>query len=330
MLQDKIMTHVLTLYIAMYMAEVNCYCRQAETIVGPSYFMVGCNLSIIPTFYREQREIRRFDLTKNLFTSVEEGTFRKCPHLQSLSLSYNRIGRIHPKAFGGTIIHTIELHENRMLCLPDFPSINNTLRNLHLDSNRLGECESPIKRCNTKYYRLETMTLTENKLTYLPQIIYCTKRLRVLHIGRNHFTAIPDILHILRRPRPNCDEMNHCNLLIGGNPIVCDCAATWLKQYEEKFEVRVMLLSSKCPTGNHSGLHWHRLRSFDLKLLCPPSTTEGSLYLTGATTEMTIDYYHDAPEVHWIKVHTSNGFVSGKLNILVLTFMLWSILLSLL
>ena len=181
------------------MAGVQCGCKH-NMQENFSLVKVACSLNKLPENIPSPGTLQRYYLAKNEITSIDRGVFQHYSHLYLLDLESNRINRIHPTAFSGTIISTLILCNNNLICVPHFTSINNTLTHLYLDNNRLGECESPATICKSNFYRLEELNLYNNNLTYLPHIIYCTKRLKYLELQRNTFTTIPDLSNLLRRP----------------------------------------------------------------------------------------------------------------------------------
>ena len=260
------------LCLALSITELNSYCKRGY-VRNYKVGMSNCNLSKVPTNIPNPGTVHHYFLTQNCFKSFEERAFQKYFHLQEVALGTNQICSIHPTAFSGTIINRLELYENNLHCVPDLTSINNTLTYLDLSQYQLGMCESPNTKCLSNFYRLESLCLSSNYLTYLPHIIYCTKRLKDLVLSFNQFTSIPDLSKILKRPYTS----RHLQLY--GNPITCDCEATWLRKYEEKYEVRAVPWDYKCTTGKHTGLCWSDLKSEDTGTLCPPTTAAEGLEL---------------------------------------------------
>ena len=75
------------------------------------------------------------DLSSNAFVAVGATVYSQFTALQTLKLSNNLISSVDPAAFSGTVIAYLHLSNNRLLTLPDFRILNQTLTNIYLDSN---------------------------------------------------------------------------------------------------------------------------------------------------------------------------------------------------
>ena len=115
---------------------------------------------------------------------IGDNAFGSFHSLLYVNLEKNRITKISPSAFTGTMVLRLSLSLNSLICIPDLRSIKISLQELNLDANKLGLCQIRTRMCNTTY-ALRRLSLSSNGLTHLPRLVFCSKNLKYLNLVRN-------------------------------------------------------------------------------------------------------------------------------------------------
>ena len=108
------------------------------------YYAKGKQLTSIPILAKPQ-QFTGARLNNNNLTYIGDNEFARWTSLKGLYLHKNQITT---SAFTGTKIQVIEMHTNKLTCLPDLRAISSTLQFLILNSNRLGQCNHTNEKCS--------------------------------------------------------------------------------------------------------------------------------------------------------------------------------------
>ncbi|XP_026650072.2 transforming growth factor beta activator LRRC32 isoform X1 [Zonotrichia albicollis] len=139
--------------------------------------------------------------------------FYNVPHLKHLSLSKNNISRLHPHAFSGTPLLSLDLSANRDLSMPmgALAGLELSLQELSLRDNQMDEVALPCLGT------LRVLDLSGNHLSLLPTGLSCSP-LQSLDVRNNNLQALGAVRswsHSLRA------------VSVAGNPWSC-CSLGWL------------------------------------------------------------------------------------------------------
>ncbi|XP_067679142.1 toll-like receptor 4 [Haliotis asinina] len=212
--------------------------------------------------------LHTLDLSHNGFQYIR-GYVKGLCHVQTLYLSH---GFVHPSAFENTDVRTSmeELYADYTDFPPDFLTSKTFLdiphlRILDLSGQGLFQIE---KNTFTRFTKLESLVLSENIFTFIPEEIYNMKRLKNLDLSFNALSSLP------QRDMNAFDNIAEGTggfyLHLKGNTFVCSCFSLgfihWVHSTKVKLDNR----------GNYSCL-----------------TNEG---LTSSTWLFSIHY-----EYHWRK-----------------------------
>eukprot|EP00057_Strongylocentrotus_purpuratus_P011710 XP_011666184.1 PREDICTED: protein slit-like [Strongylocentrotus purpuratus] len=147
-----------------------------------SLYVIDCSnrlLTTVPTT-NISYNARKFVLSVNHLTIIEDETFSELINLQELRLNHNTIYTLKPLAFRG-LNHLMELSlkNNRLV---DISAIRNlpTLSLLHIESNFLQRFKPGDFHDNSMDFNIPNMTapflnsliLSENKIAFLPQDVF--------------------------------------------------------------------------------------------------------------------------------------------------------------
>ena len=115
----------------------------------------------------------------------------KYKRLQRQDLNNNAIRYVSPSAFNQTALRHIYLSFNDLQCVPDFTMVRDTIIQLNIGYNRLGECDND-KRYDVTLAAMRQIDFEHNGLRILPTVVRASVHLRGLYLLRNEFTQIPD------------------------------------------------------------------------------------------------------------------------------------------
>ena len=144
--------------------------------------------------------------------------------LQEIDLNNNVIRYVSPSAFNQTDVRIIHLSDNNLQCVPDLTMVRNTLSQLYIRRNVLGECENDT--CyNVTLPAMRALGLRSNGLKLLPNIVTASVNLFALYLDQNKFVQVPDLTTLL----PKLTVLN-----IKDNPLSCADENLWLRKFGTK------------------------------------------------------------------------------------------------
>ncbi|KAI8041930.1 uncharacterized protein LOC128263533 [Drosophila gunungcola] len=206
-------------------------------------------LSIVPRFLGELRELRVLNLSQNWLTELPRDTFGGAVKLERLYLSGNRLSVLPFQLFQTAgDLQVLDLSDNRLLSFPDnFFVRNGQLRQLHLQRNQLKSIgkhslyglrelrqldlsQNSLASIDRKAFesldQLLALNVSGNNLTLLSSIIFQSLHaLRQLDLSRNQFKQLPSGLFQRQR--------SLVLLRIDETPI--EQFSNWISRYDESF-----------------------------------------------------------------------------------------------
>ncbi|ELT88545.1 hypothetical protein CAPTEDRAFT_48417, partial [Capitella teleta] len=93
-------------------------------------------------------------LDTNQISSVPANSFSECLQLISLILNSNRISYVDGNAFTGTVIVALNLNYNELTAVPDLSSIEQTLKTLYIQRNRISNINNATFPGNLRFLYL--------------------------------------------------------------------------------------------------------------------------------------------------------------------------------
>jgi len=145
--------------------------------------------------------ITTLDASNNCLSKLGKIAIRRYSKLSYLTLHGNKISDVNWEAFSGLKhISYIDLRNNQLRYFPNFTLLHISLTRIQLDNNQITNTEDDA---NVKVYfvKLQQLTISNNKLTRLPNIVYHAKQLSWLSLENNWIKVLPN-LH--KKCCPNC------------------------------------------------------------------------------------------------------------------------------
>uniref|UniRef100_A0AAG5DQJ0 Ig-like domain-containing protein n=1 Tax=Anopheles atroparvus TaxID=41427 RepID=A0AAG5DQJ0_ANOAO len=197
------------------------------------------------------RRLQSLDLSANKLVFIDRNAFDTLDELRYLNVNQNQIYILPSTVFSALrALRTLDLSSNLMRSLPNsiFASQHSLVR-LHLDATNLESLSNWVARNNHTVNReilrnlrylsirnntrlkeiepcvfqnvpnLETLLLSNNRLTTLPKEIGELRRLRYLDVASNDIMYIPEQIRTLH-------ELQYANFL--DNDYGCDCHMYWI------------------------------------------------------------------------------------------------------
>ena len=184
--------------------------------------MMNNNLTRIPdvTCLKDQIESLRLGDQKVPLKRLEYGDINTCSKLTELRLNMNAMEYVHPNAFCGTKLETINFSENLITEVPNISCIGGTLKTFLLNNNRICSLEANTF-CNLTL--LNKIDLSKNCLVDIaPVAELATSPVKILWIARNQIQDVGDLFDrfaALSELRLNENELS-CFMTVSGNTTV--------------------------------------------------------------------------------------------------------------
>uniref|UniRef100_A0A182P4B2 Ig-like domain-containing protein n=1 Tax=Anopheles epiroticus TaxID=199890 RepID=A0A182P4B2_9DIPT len=180
-------------------------------------------------------ELRYLNVNQNQIYILPSTVFSALRSLRSLDLSNNLMRSLPNSIFAGQhSLVRLHLDATNLESLSNWVSRNNhtvnkeILRNLRYlsirNNTRLKEIEPCVFR---NVPNLETLLLSNNRLTSLPKEIGELRRLRYLDVGSNDIMYIPEQIRTLH-------ELQYANFL--DNDYGCDCHMHWILSWIDELQ----------------------------------------------------------------------------------------------
>ncbi|KPJ11896.1 Insulin-like growth factor-binding protein complex acid labile subunit [Papilio machaon] len=166
--------------------------------------------------------LRELHLSKNSLGDLNEGPFWNLPSLKGLDLSHNYFQRLQPKLlYNLPSLRRINISNNKLTVIDPLVFIETPLLEyVNVSSNELVSIHPATFRNLANLYELDA---SSNKLIeFIPGL---PRGLEQLNVQRNQITSLP--VH----PSPDLDLPALRTLDISSNPLICNCAAMWLKSW---------------------------------------------------------------------------------------------------
>ena len=220
--------------------------------------------AIGPSCFHNLEGIQTIDLGKNNLASLHQNLFRGLTSLLNIFLQSNNLTVIERTLFKGLNgIKRIRLDHNNLHSIPDglFSSLG-SLELLNLSDNNISKIEeNPFP----KDYALQKLYLGKNKLSSFPRWIFLLRKIKLIDLSSNQFTFedIDKALDEYSRPsddqhgeppivlnlannnittlvgpkglhdaliRRRSDLLRSYEIILSGNPLVCDCIMSAVAQ----------------------------------------------------------------------------------------------------
>jgi len=165
-------------------------------------------------------------------TKVEENSLASYPSLVNLDISYNQISHISQKAFSkNPKLEVIYMRGNKIRCLPDFGDVHKNIRIIILNGNKITECKNDAEY-NVIFAKLNRLSLFNNSLTKLPNIVYHAKSLKTLDLRFNRLTILPDLSAFIPWMLEPFYGMSYdCVRWLEGNKILNVTENVWMNEF---------------------------------------------------------------------------------------------------
>uniref|UniRef100_A0A182Q9Z1 Ig-like domain-containing protein n=1 Tax=Anopheles farauti TaxID=69004 RepID=A0A182Q9Z1_9DIPT len=205
------------------------------------------------------RRLQLLDLSANKLVFIDRNAFDTLDELRYLNVNQNQIYILPSTVFSALrSLRSLDLSNNLMRSLPNsiFAS-QRSLERLHLDATNLESLSNWVSRNNHTVNKeilrslrylsirnntrlkeiepcvfrnvpnLETLLLSNNRLTSLPKEIGELRRLRYLDVGSNDIMYIPEQIRTLH-------ELQYANFL--ENDYGCDCHMYWILSWIDELQ----------------------------------------------------------------------------------------------
>ncbi|XP_053674822.1 uncharacterized protein LOC128725126 [Anopheles nili] len=205
------------------------------------------------------RRLQSLDLSSNKLVFIDRNAFDTLDELRYLNVNQNQIYILPSTVFSALrSLRSLDLSNNLMRSLPNsiFANQYNLVR-LHLDATNLETLSNWVSRNNHTVNKevlrnlrylsirnntrlkeiepcvfrnvpsLETLLLSNNRLTSLPKEIGELRRLRYLDVGSNYIMYIPEQIRTLH-------ELQYANFL--DNDYGCDCHMYWILSWIDELQ----------------------------------------------------------------------------------------------
>uniref|UniRef100_A0A182YQI2 Ig-like domain-containing protein n=1 Tax=Anopheles stephensi TaxID=30069 RepID=A0A182YQI2_ANOST len=205
------------------------------------------------------RRLQSLDLSGNKLVFIDRNAFDTLDELRYLNVNQNQIYILPSTVFSALrSLRSLDLSNNLMRSLPNsiFASQHSLVR-LHLDATNLESLSNWVSRNNHTVNKeilrnlrylsirnntrlkeiepcvfrnvpnLETLLLSNNRLTSLPKEIGELRRLRYLDVGSNDIMYIPEQIRTLH-------ELQYANFL--DNDYGCDCHMYWILSWIDELQ----------------------------------------------------------------------------------------------
>uniref|UniRef100_A0A182WFJ2 Ig-like domain-containing protein n=1 Tax=Anopheles minimus TaxID=112268 RepID=A0A182WFJ2_9DIPT len=205
------------------------------------------------------RRLQSLDLSSNKLVFIDRNAFDTLDELRYLNVNQNQIYILPSTVFSALrSLRSLDLSNNLMRSLPNsiFASQRSLVR-LHLDATNLESLSNWVSRNNHTVNKdilrnlrylsirnntrlkeiepcvfrnvpnLETLLLSNNRLTSLPKEIGELRRLRYLDVGSNDIMYIPEQIRTLH-------ELQYANFL--DNDYGCDCHMYWILSWIDELQ----------------------------------------------------------------------------------------------
>ncbi|XP_013133841.1 PREDICTED: slit homolog 3 protein [Papilio polytes] len=198
--------------------------------------------------FRDLKHLETIDMDSNKIEIIHSMAIANLPNVLSIYLSRNHIIDIPDRVFSNLPkLRIIELQGNRLQFISARAFENTPLvQYLNVSNNQLTNLESSGIR---QLFSLEVLDLSFNKLTkittesfqYMEWLVELTlDNNKICHISGQPFNSMPrlKVLSLRYNKLTNVAETNFEKLRnniaildIDGNPLICNCAAMWLKSW---------------------------------------------------------------------------------------------------
>uniref|UniRef100_A0A182NTD1 Ig-like domain-containing protein n=1 Tax=Anopheles dirus TaxID=7168 RepID=A0A182NTD1_9DIPT len=205
------------------------------------------------------RRLQMLDLSGNKLVFIDRNAFDTLDELRYLNVNQNQIYILPSTVFSALrSLRSLDLSNNLMRSLPNSIFANQrSLERLHLDATNLESLSNWVSRNNHTVNKeilrnlrylsirnntrlkeiepcvfrnvpsLETLLLSNNRLTSLPKEIGELRRLRYLDVGSNDIMYIPEQIRTLH-------ELQYANFL--DNDYGCDCHMYWILSWIDELQ----------------------------------------------------------------------------------------------
>ncbi|XP_049283161.1 uncharacterized protein LOC125763756 [Anopheles funestus] len=205
------------------------------------------------------RRLQSFDLSSNKLVFIDRNAFDTLDELRYLNINQNQIYILPSTVFSALrSLRSLDLSNNLMRSLPNsILASQRSLVRLHLDATNLESLSNWVSRNNHTVNKevlrnlrylsirnntrlkeiepcvfrnvpnLETLLLSNNRLTSLPKEIGELRRLRYLDVGSNDIMYIPEQIRTLH-------ELQYANFL--DNDYGCDCHMYWILSWIDELQ----------------------------------------------------------------------------------------------
>ncbi|XP_052898568.1 uncharacterized protein LOC128305242 [Anopheles moucheti] len=205
------------------------------------------------------RRLQSLDLSGNKLVFIDRNAFDTLDELRYLNVNQNQIYILPSTVFSALrSLRSLDLSNNLMRSLPNSIFANQRgLVRLHLDATNLESLSNWVSRNNHTVNKeilrnlrylsirnntrlkeieacvfrnvpnLETLLLSNNRLTSLPKEIGELRRLRYLDVGSNDIMYIPEQIRTLH-------ELQYANFL--DNDYGCDCHMYWILSWIDELQ----------------------------------------------------------------------------------------------
>ncbi|XP_078583270.1 uncharacterized protein LOC144865985 [Branchiostoma floridae x Branchiostoma japonicum] len=167
-------------------------------------------------------------ISDSSFTTIQNNAFKGVPYLVEMNITDNQITTIYPGAFNFLeMLEKLDLSNNKLTTFPReaIAEVGQQLKSLNVGGNPIAESLTVGFFNNME--ALEELYLYNMNLSIIENgLLQRLKSLKVLDLSKNNFKSLPE--------EAIKGLENLTEIVMFGNPFVCDKAALWLKEWFEK------------------------------------------------------------------------------------------------
>ncbi|XP_078663925.1 uncharacterized protein LOC144907028 [Branchiostoma floridae x Branchiostoma belcheri] len=199
----------------------DCFCVNAQKRQTFCYNMDYMPIGLNP-------HTRGLLIADSSFTTIENNAFKGVPYLVEMNMTDNLITTIYPGAFNFLeLLEKLDLSNNKLTTFPReaIAKVGKQIKSLNVGGNPIAE--SLTAESFEDMEALKELYLYNMNLSVLENgLLQGLKSLKVLDLSKNNFKSLPE------EAIQGLDNLTE--IVMFGNPFVCDKDALWLQEWYER------------------------------------------------------------------------------------------------